>query len=93
MGGPIPKMSNKMFWFVSWRTSVAAVVPTQIGSVPTQDYRNGDFSARGGRSESVYQHAVRHTSFPQSRINPAIPTALDLTAPLPNSARPDAELR
>ncbi|MEZ5363907.1 MAG: hypothetical protein R2748_16605 [Bryobacterales bacterium] len=85
VGGPIPKMSNKMFWFVSWEGFRRRRGSTQIGSVPTQDYRNGDFSARGGTILNPFTGTpFANNVIPQSRINPAIPTALDLTAPLPN---------
>ncbi len=45
IGGPIPKVSSKMFWFASWEGFRSRRASTQIGNVPPAEFRNGDFSA------------------------------------------------
>ena len=93
IGGPLPVMKNKMFWFASWEGFRRRRGSTQIGNVPTQEFRNGDFSALLSRANPVTirdpfanNSPFANNVIPQSRINPAIPTALELTTPLPNRA-------
>ena len=91
VGGPIPKLSNKMFWFVSWEGFRRRRGSTQLGSVPSQAFRNGDFSQLlSGDDPTIIRDPFNDNQpfanniMPQSRINPAIPTALEMTTPLPN---------
>ncbi|MBL8216533.1 MAG: carboxypeptidase regulatory-like domain-containing protein [Bryobacterales bacterium] len=87
IGGPLPKLQNRMFWFVSWEGFRSRRASTQIGNVPTQEFRNGDFSAL--LPGTVIRNPVNNQPYPgniipRAQINPAIPTALELTTPLPN---------
>ena len=91
IGGPIPKVKNKMFWFVSWEGFRSRRASTQIGNVPTADFRRGDFSALlADPSPTIIRNPFNNNQpyprnvIPPSQINPAIPTALELTTPLPN---------
>ncbi|MBI4903559.1 MAG: carboxypeptidase regulatory-like domain-containing protein [Acidobacteria bacterium] len=94
IGGPIPKLARgKMFWFASWEGFRSRRSSTQIGSVPIADFRAGDFSALlGGASRTVITNPFSSNApypnnvIPASQINKAIPTALELTTPLPNRA-------
>lgn len=88
VGGPIPKLTNKMFWFASWEGFRRRRGSTQVGSVPTAAFRDGDFSAL--LPATVIRDPFNNNApysgniIPKARINPAIPTALALTTPLPN---------
>ncbi|MEZ5354889.1 MAG: carboxypeptidase-like regulatory domain-containing protein [Bryobacteraceae bacterium] len=89
IGGPIPKLaSGKMFWFVSWEGFRRRRGSTQLGSVPPAEFRNGDFSAL--LPATVIRNPFNNNApfpnnvIPRNLINPAIPTALELTTPLPN---------
>ncbi len=92
IGGPIPKLAQgKMFWFVSWEGFRSRRSSTQIGNVPPAAFRNGDFSAllADARPTIVRNPFSNNAPFPnnvipRNLINPAIPTALELTTPLPN---------
>ncbi len=85
IGGPLPIMKNKMFWFASWEGFRRRRGSTQNGSVPTQDFRNGDFSAVSTTITDPFTgDPFANNILPQARINPAIPTATALTTPLPN---------
>ena len=93
VGGPIPKLSNKMFWFVSWEGFRRRRGSTQLGSVPPEAFRNGDFSQLlSGANPTIIRDPFNgnqpftNNIMPQSRINPAVPTALEMTTPLPNRA-------
>ena len=93
IGGPIPKMSSKMFWFASWEGFRSRRASTQIGNVPPADFRAGDFSSllREATPTIVRDPFNNNAPYannviPTARINPAIPTALQLTTPLPNRA-------
>ena len=44
VGGPIPGISDKMFWFVSWEGFRRRRGSTQTFSTPPADFRAGDFS-------------------------------------------------
>ncbi len=91
IGGPVPKISNKMFWFASWEGFRSRRASTQIGNVPTAEFRNGDFSTLlAGASPTIVRDPLNNNApftnntIPRARINPAIPMALELTTPLPN---------
>ena len=93
IGGPIPKLSNKMFWFASWEGFRSRRASTQIGNVPPAAFRNGDFSEILTGAGAVIvrdplnnNQPFNNNTIPRARINPAIPTALELTTPLPNRA-------
>ncbi len=103
IGGPVmlPKVDlrDKMFWFFSWEGFRRRRGTTLLGSVPTEAFRRGDFSALLTQSSPVYikdplltgncNASDRTACFPnniipQARINKAIPTAMELMLPLPN---------
>lgn len=91
IGGPIPKISDKMFWFVSWEGFRRRRGSTQLGNVPPAAFREGDFSQLlTGSSPIVIRDPFANNApfsgniIPKALINPAIPTALELTTPLPN---------
>ncbi|MEZ5354890.1 MAG: carboxypeptidase-like regulatory domain-containing protein [Bryobacteraceae bacterium] len=89
IGGPVPKLaSGKMFWFVSWEGFRRRRGSTQLGSVPTAEFRNGDFSALLPatviRNPFANNAPFPNNVIPRNLINPAIPTAIELTTPLPN---------
>jgi hypothetical protein len=91
IGGPIPTQKNKMFWFVSWEGFRRRRGSTQLGSVPPEAFRNGDFSQLLSQSTPIVitnpfanNQPFANNTIPRSLINPAIPTALELTTPLPN---------
>ncbi len=90
VGGPIPKLSNKMFWFVSWEGFRRRRGSTQNGNVPIADFRAGDFSQLLSRANPVTikdpftDLPFANNVIPSARINQAIPKALALTTPLPN---------
>ena len=92
IGGPVPKLaSGKMFWFVSWEGFRRRRSSTQIGSVPTAAFNSGDFSALLTQSQPIIVRNPFNNNLPypnnvipRAQINPAIPTAIELTTPLPN---------
>lgn len=93
IGGPLPIVKNKMFWFVSWEGFRRRRGSTQVGNVPTQDFRDGDFSALLGQADPTVitdpfanGDPFANNIIPQTRINRAVPTAVSLTTPLPNRA-------
>jgi hypothetical protein len=96
IGGPIPKLaSGRMFWFASWEGFRRRRSSTQIGNVPTAAFLQGDFSQLLSVGPDV-PAVIRITDplngnapfpnnvIPTTRINRAIPTAFELTTPLPN---------
>jgi carboxypeptidase family protein len=103
LGGPVllPKVDlrDKMFWFFSWEGFRRRRGGAQVASVPTEDFRNGNFSALLNQSTPIYIKDPLKTGacnasdqtacfpnniIPQDRINKAIPTALEMMVPLPN---------
>jgi hypothetical protein len=90
VGGPLPKMQNKMFWFASWEGFRRRRGNTQLLNVPPADFRRGDFSRLlSAATPVVLRDPVSGTVFannviPQAQINPAIPTAIGLLVPEPN---------
>jgi hypothetical protein len=92
IGGPVPKLARgKMFWFASWEGFRRRRSSTQIGNVPTAEFRRGDFSALlTGSSPTIITNPFANNApypgniIPTAQINPAIPTAIELTTPLPN---------
>ncbi|MGH9843213.1 MAG: carboxypeptidase regulatory-like domain-containing protein [Blastocatellia bacterium] len=103
LGGPVllPKadLRDKMFWFFSWEGFRRRRGGTQLASVPTTAFRNGDFSALLTQSTPVFIKDPLKTGscnasdktacfpnnvIPQARINQAIPKALEAVVPLPN---------
>jgi hypothetical protein len=91
IGGPIPKLTTKMFWFASWEGFRSRRAVTQIGNVPTAAFRAGDFSELlGGSAPTIVRNPFNNNApfpnntIPNALINRAIPTALELTTPLPN---------
>jgi len=103
LGGPVllPKadLRDKMFWFFAWEGFRRRRGGTQLASVPTAAFRNGDFSALLTQSAPVFIRDPLKTGacnasdktacfanniIPAARINPAIPKALEAVVPLPN---------
>jgi hypothetical protein len=90
VGGPIPKMQNKMFWFASWEGFRRRRGSTQLASVPPADFRRGDFSRLLTQAkpvtlkDPVTGNIYPNNVIPQAQINPAIPTAIGLMLPEPN---------
>ena len=96
VGGPIPGLSDKMFWFVSWEGFRRRRGSNQTLSTPPADFRAGDFSrvvnsvtlpVAGMIIDPVTGTPFDNGVIPQSMQNPAIPTAIRLTHPdSPNRA-------
>lgn len=95
IGGPVvlPKVNlrDKMFWFASWEGFRRRRGSAVLASVPPEAYRRGDFSSLlQGSSPTIIRDPVNGNApfpnniIPGNRINPAIPTALQLMVPLPN---------
>jgi carboxypeptidase family protein len=103
LGGPVllPKLNlrDKMFWFFSWEGFRRRRGTAMLTSVPTQDFRNGNFSALLNQSNPIYikdpllsgrcdsgdqTACFPNNVIPQQRINQAIPKALAAVVPLPN---------
>jgi hypothetical protein len=96
---PKVDLRDKMFWFFSWEGFRRRRGTALVTSVPTEAFRRGDFSALLSQSNPVYirdplltgncNASDRTACFPnniipQSRINQAIPKALEAVVPLPN---------
>src|SRR5262245_30398151 len=105
LGGPVllPKVDlrDKMFWFFSWEGFRRRRGNTQVASVPTEDFRNGNFSSLLNRSTPIFVKDPLLTGrcdsgdqtacfdnniIPQGRINESIQNAMDALVPLPNRA-------
>jgi Carboxypeptidase regulatory-like domain len=103
LGGPVllPKINlrDKMFWFFSWEGFRRRRGNTLVESVPTEDFRNGNFSSLLTRSEPVYLKdplltgrcdsgdqtaCFENNIIPQERINQSIQKAMAAVVPLPN---------
>lgn len=95
VGGPVvlPKLNlrDKMFWFASWEGFRRRRGSAVLASVPPAAFRRGDFSSllQGATPTIITDPFNNNAPFPGNvippqRINPAIPTALDLMVPLPN---------
>jgi len=87
VGGPLPKLS-KMFWFASWEGFRSRRAATLIGNVPPAEFRAGNFSqllpGTVIRNPFNNNQPYPNNTIPAAQINRAIPTALELTTPLPN---------
>ncbi|MBM3767674.1 MAG: carboxypeptidase regulatory-like domain-containing protein [Acidobacteria bacterium] len=87
VGGPLPKLS-KMFWFASWEGFRSRRAATLIGNVPPAEFRAGNFSqllpGTVIRNPLNNNQPFPNNTIPAAQINRAIPTALELTTPLPN---------
>jgi len=82
VGGPIPGMRDKMFWFVSWEAFRSRRGNTTLFSTPPLDFRAGDFSRVDTQIiDPVTGDPMANNMIPLSQQNPAIPTALQLTNP------------
>lgn len=102
VGGPvvIPKIYHgreKTFWFFNWEGFRERQGQTNLSSYPTQDERNGNFSALGSKTlydpltgvlgpdgKSVIRQPFQGNIIPTSRINPAMTFLLNTMVPLPN---------
>ncbi|HKX31604.1 MAG TPA: carboxypeptidase-like regulatory domain-containing protein [Blastocatellia bacterium] len=103
LGGPVmlPKANvrDKMFWFFSWEGFRRRRGSTLLTSVPTEAFRNGNFSSLLTGNDPIYIRdpllagncdAADQTAcfpnnvIPQARINQAIPKAMAAIVPLPN---------
>ena len=96
---PKADLRDKMFWFFSWEGFRRRRGNTLLGNSPPADLRRGDFSSLLTQASPIYLRdplltgnctaADRTACFPgniipTSRINKAIPTALEIMVPLPN---------
>jgi hypothetical protein len=96
IGGPIPSLSDKMFWFVSWEGFRRRRGSTQTYSTPPADFRAGDFSrvasgvsrpVPGAIIDPLTGEPFPDATIPLTRQNPSIPTIIQLTHPSqPNRA-------
>ena len=96
VGGPIPGLSDKMFWFVSWEGFRRRRGSTQTYSTPPADFRAGDFSrvasgvsrpVAGSIIDPLTGEPFQNATIPMTRQNPSIPTIIQLTHPsAPNRA-------
>ena len=95
IGGPVAmpgtNWGQKMFWFFNYEGFRRRRGSTQLGSVPTADFRKGDFSALLGDAKPTIiadpfdnGNPFPNNIMPQARINPAVPTGIDIIEPLPN---------
>ena len=95
IGGPVAMpgtdWSNKMFWFFNYEGLRRRRGNTQLGSVPPAAFRAGDFSDLLNDADPTIitdpfdnGNPFPNTVMPAARINPAIPTGLDILEPLPN---------
>ena len=82
VGGPIPGLSDKMFWFVSWESFRRRRGNTTFFSTPPVDFRQGDFSrVTDTISDPFTGDPFPNNTIPMTQQNPTIPTALRLTNP------------
>ena len=90
IGGPMPSLSDKMFWFVSWEGFRRRRGSTQTYSTPPADFRAGDFSrvassvsrpVAGAIIDPLTEEPFQNATIPLTRQNPAIPTIIQLTHP------------
>jgi Carboxypeptidase regulatory-like domain len=103
LGGPVllPKVDlrDKMFWFFSWEGFRRRRGNTLVASVPTEDFRNGNFSSLLNRTTPIYLKdpllpgrcdsgdqtaCFENNIIPQGRINESIQNAMEAVVPLPN---------
>jgi hypothetical protein len=91
IGGPIPGLREKMFWFASWEGFRRRRGSTRLSSMPPADFRNGDFSRLlSGSNPTIIRDPFNNNNpftnnvMPATSINPAIPTGLEIANPLPN---------
>ncbi len=88
VGGPMPGMKNKMFWFASWESFRRRRGNSTTFSTPPADFRQGDFS----RIDTQLVNPITgdnfiNNSIPLSQQIPTIPIAIGLTNPSgPNRA-------
>ena len=82
MGGPIPGLSDKMFWFVSWESFRRRRGNTTTFSTPPADFRRGDFSrVTDTISDPFTGIPFPNNTIPMTQQIPTIPTAIRLTNP------------
>ena len=82
VGGPIPGMKNKMFWFVSAELFRRRRGSTRLFSTPLADFRAGDFSRVADPIiDPITGDRFANNVIPMAQQNPAIPTAIQLTNP------------
>lgn len=82
VGGPIPKLSDKMFWFVSWEGFRRRRGSTATFSTPPSDFRQGDFSRLDNQIFDPFTgEQFANNTIPLAQQNPAMSRAIDLTNP------------
>ncbi|MEY3283318.1 MAG: hypothetical protein RIR86_1331 [Acidobacteriota bacterium] len=96
---PKVNLRDKMFWFFSWEGFRRRRGTALVASVPTDAFRRGDFSALLTQATPVFIkdplktgacNATDKTAcfdgniIPTSRINPAVPKALEAVVPVAN---------
>ena len=89
VGGPIPGLKNKMFWFASWESFRRRRGNTTFFSTPPTDFRAGDFSRRSDAITDPFDNGnpFPNNTIPGSRQSQAMNTAINLVNPsAPNLA-------
>lgn len=82
VGGPIPGLSDKMFWFVSWESFRRRRGNTTLFSTPPADFRQGDFSRVANTIFDPFTgDPFDNNTIPMTRQMPTVPTAIRLTNP------------
>ena len=90
VGGPVPGLSEKMFWFVSWEGFKRRRGSNQTLSTPPLDFRAGDFSrivnsvtdpVAGAIIDPLTGTPFPNGIIPQSAQNSAMPIAIRITQP------------
>ncbi len=83
VGGPIPGMKNRMFWFASWESFRRRRGNTTLYSTPPADFRAGDFSRVEDTITDPFDNdnPFPNNTIPGARINQAIPTAISIMNP------------
>lgn len=82
IGGPMPGLKNKMFWFVSWEGFRSRRGNSTTYSTPPADFRQGDFSRLSQTiSDPFTGEAFANNTIPMAQQNQAIPTAIRLMNP------------
>jgi hypothetical protein len=82
VGGPIPGMKNKMFWFASWESFRRRRGNSTTFSTPPADFRQGDFSRIGTQLVNpLTGDNFINNVIPLSQQIPTIPIAIGLTNP------------
>jgi Carboxypeptidase regulatory-like domain len=84
LGGPVPKMNKKLFFFASYEGVRDSIPASSARTIPDPIYRNGDFSASPVRIvDPLTGQPFADNKISQSRLDPAAVKFLQLF-PTPN---------